>query len=274
MMDPEIRKRWRQELVNNDDWQQYIDQAVPIAAGMTEGGFVRSQQTRIIGYMKPMKRFYPQASHQKIAVYEKIASDLAYEVGLNIPPVILHQRPDPPPTEPKEVVISLASVRSSPWGEIFNLGALDGGLSGDQLEGARRVLAESSGVLAFDSWLQDQDRRNSRNAVLAYDCGPEPGTMLYLDHSKSMDYGRQWTRNHQVFEPVPNYPFFEACIDRERVRAVAQKIAALPDDVVAEIVRRIPAAFLPAEDLESLATCLIWRKQNLLPNWGQWYAGP
>jgi len=246
---------------------------MPIQPGGAGGFLVRSPQSALIGYLKPLN---PNPQHP-VAAYEKIASDLAYEVGVNVPPVVLHCRPNPPAPQPKEVAVSLVWGRSSVWSELFNMGAADGGIP-DSLPAlahlAKHVLAEGSGVLALDAWLHNQDRNNARNALLAYDCGTGPGTMCYIDFGHTMDCSGSWTQgHHQVFARVNVPPFFATCVDRGRVRETAERIIGLSDAVVAQIVQRIPDGFLAAPARDRLAEWLVWRKQNLIRTWDQWYAG-
>jgi hypothetical protein len=43
--------------------------------------------------------------------------------------------------------------------------------------------------------------------------------------------------------------------------------------VVVDIVGRVPDVFLEQPAREQLLGWLVWRKQQLVPSWDQWYAG-
>jgi hypothetical protein len=272
-MDAAIRDRWRKEVVSTEDWVQHIDQARAIQPGEAGGFLVRSTQSGLLGYLKPLNH----NAQVPRAAYEKIAADLAYEVHVSVPPAALHRRANPPAGQPKEVAISLVWGRSSVWGDLFNLSDPGGGLPASPpalRELVRTVLARGSGVLAFDTWLRNGDRNNARNAILAYDLGDNPGKLLYLDFSNTMDHDRQWTNgNHSAFGRVDIPPFFAACLDRKIVREAAERIAGLSDDLVAGIVQRMPDDFLATDTRERLSGWLVWRKGHLLDSWDQWYAG-
>src|SRR5438270_12172197 len=76
-MDATIRERWRQEVVSAEDWVQHIEQALPIQPGEAGGFLVRSTQSGLLGYLKPLNH-NPNVPR---AAYEKIASDLGYEAA-------------------------------------------------------------------------------------------------------------------------------------------------------------------------------------------------
>ncbi len=111
-MNPAVRDAWRKVVVTTEEWEPHSDQARPVRGGTEAGGFlVRSLMTGLIGYLKPLK---PRGNNSR-AAYEKIASDLAFEIRVNVPPVVLYRRPDAQPPEPREVHI-LCVGRSSPVG--------------------------------------------------------------------------------------------------------------------------------------------------------------
>jgi hypothetical protein len=270
-MDPAIRSRWRQEVVNTEQWERHLDQARPVRSGEAGGFLVHSAQTGLIGYLKPLK----SRGRYSRSAYEKIASDLAYEIGVNVPPVVLYRRPDAQSPQPREVSISFAWGGATPWGDLFDIGAADGGVQPPALAALiRRLVAASCGVMALDAWLRNTDRNNPGNAVLAYAGEDDPGQVFYVDFANAMDFDGHWSAgNHQTFQRLPVPPLLAACAVRKRVEEAAQRIADLPDAVVADIVGRIPEDFLAAAVREQLLEWLVWRKQRLVPAWGQWYAG-
>src|SRR5713226_6317026 len=184
-MDPAIRDRWRKEVVNCDDWTPHSDTARPVRGGEAGGFLVRSVQSGLIGYLKPLN---VRAGHSRSA-YEKIASDLAFEIDVNVPPVVLYRRIDAQPSQPKEVSISFASGGAMPWGDLFQIGVADGGVKPAGLAAlGKRMVAGSCGVMALDAWLRNTDRDNAGNAILAHDGEEDPGQLYFVDFANSMDY--------------------------------------------------------------------------------------
>jgi hypothetical protein len=91
-MDATTCNRWRQEVVSTEEWVHHIDQALPIQPGEAGGFLVRSAQTGLLGYLKPLNH----NAQVPRAAYEKIASDLAFEAHVGVPPVVLYRRLNPP----------------------------------------------------------------------------------------------------------------------------------------------------------------------------------
>jgi hypothetical protein len=272
-MDAAIRCSWRQQVVNTERWERHSDAARPVRGGEAGGFLVRSVQTGLIGYLKPLN---PRGHHSRSA-YEKIASDLAYEIGVNVPPVVLYRRPDAESSQPREVSISFAWAGAVPWGDLCSIGETDGGVRPPALAALiRRLVAGSSGVMALDAWLRNTDRNNEGNAIMTYAGVEDPGQLFYVDFANAMDFDGHWSAdkdNHQKFERVAVPPLLATCAARNRVEDAAQRIAGLSDSVVAEIVGRVPDDFLRAPAREQLLGWLVWRKQRLVPAWAQWYAG-
>jgi hypothetical protein len=266
-----IRAYWRQQVVNTEQWEPHLDQARPVRGGEAGGFLVRSPLTGLIGYLKPLQ---PRAGPSRPA-YEKIASDLAFDSGINVPPVVLYRRPDAQPPQPREVSISFAWGGATPWGDLFNIGAADGGVQPPALAGViRRIVAASSGVMALDAWLRNTDRNNEGNAILTYAGEEDPGQVFYVDFANAMDFDGHWSAgNHQTFERLPVPLLLTACAVRSRVEEAAKRIADLDDAVVADIVRRVPDDFLAEPAREQLLGWLVLRKRQLVSSWSQWYAG-
>jgi hypothetical protein len=227
----------------------------------------------LVAYLKPTK---DEPNHPR-AAYEKIASDLAYEVELSVPPVVLYVRPDPQPGQAKEVALSLlVASQVFPWGELFDFGTLDGGL------GAKRALHQilkfvfsvGAGLVAFDAWLGNTDRNNPNNVILAREENTL-GTLYFLDFSNSMDFNGGWSGgNDLVFSTVGLPPAFAMSLDGDRVREGAERISSIPDSKVREIVTRIPDDFLAPDRRGALSDNLVARKAILLEEFPRWYPGP
>src|SRR5260221_9106826 len=99
-MDDQIREKWRGLVTTDETWTIDEKSGLPLR-GEAKGIWVRSA-TSIAGYLKPTK---VDGKERYRPAYEKIASDLAYEVGVNVPPAVLYVRPDVTAEKPSPVVI-------------------------------------------------------------------------------------------------------------------------------------------------------------------------
>ncbi len=130
--------------------------------------------------------------------------------------------------------------------------------------------------MALDAWLRNTDRHNEGNAILTYSGAEDAGQLFYVDFANAMDFDGHWSAdkgNHQAFQHLPVPPLLTTCAVKNRVEETAQRIANLSDSVVADIVTRIPEDFLAEPAREQLLAWLLWRKQQLVPAWSQWYTG-
>jgi hypothetical protein len=274
-MNAAIREAWRKTIVTDEEWKQHADAARPVRTGEAAGFLVRSGGTGLIGYLKPLNA--PRGPGHARPAYEKIASDLAYEVSVNVPPVILYRRSDAKGAEPKEVSISFSWGGASPWSDVFNIESADGGAQPGGLAAMiKRLAAGSCEVMALDAWLRNTDRHNPGNAILAYGSEEDPGQLFFIDYANAMDYDGEWSKaekNHQVFRRLPCPPILAGNAVKARVQAAARRIADLGDTVVAEIICRIPDDFLLPAARRNLLEWLLWRKQHLVSAFDLWYAG-
>jgi hypothetical protein len=103
-----IAKKWRAEVVSEGDWTVVGDPSP------TESGafFVRSPEAE--GFAKPWANTTSVALKPRAAL-EKIAGDMAYDLGLPVPPVILWKRPRSTPTSEECVAISARPFRGVTW---------------------------------------------------------------------------------------------------------------------------------------------------------------
>ena len=108
---------WRQSLVSDHAWTQCANQAGAIQeeAG---GYFVEAAGFPRRAYLKPANP-HPDAANRARAAREKLASDLAFDLGLCVPPVLLANRANPPAGCESAVAVTLVMYpRQWPWEQI------------------------------------------------------------------------------------------------------------------------------------------------------------
>lgn len=261
-MDDDIRRKWRALVESDQPWT--IEKAVARPSrGEAKGLWVRSA-SGLAGYLKPTK-LNPTRYR---AAYEKIAADLAFETSVNVPPAVLYRRTDVPATEETNVVISLC-----PDGNLFDWKLILSDPSPARKPLLAYALKCASIVVAFDSWLDNDDRNNLDNSIFVPSHEPPN---FFLDFSNSMDYRGDWSRlGHQNFQkprnPLP--PTLVKLLNSRIACDSACRIAGISDDTVVTIVRRVPDVFLPAAEKDKLASGLVWRKNHLVDAFDQWYCG-
>ena len=123
-----IRAEWRRQVNPSWSWRRSRNQAgtlgrVPQGEG---GGFYVhcSEFPKRRAYLKPLATCKPGNER---AAREKIASDLAHDLGVNVPPAVLWTRTDLGADEEKHVCLSLVmSAHQAPWGSVADHVALSG----------------------------------------------------------------------------------------------------------------------------------------------------
>lgn len=245
---------WRDDLFTERIWQRHPDRS--IQKGEAGGFVVRSPGFPHLAYLKPTKIC---EENRPRAAYEKIASDLGYEVGLPVPPVLLYRRENAPEKEESRTCISVVVYEEQwEWGDLWEIELPDAAR-----EIMRQALAENSGVVAFDTWLGNADRRNRRNAIFGtFRDAPAQAAFMFLDYSNSLNMGDRWGEKGFETIEVPKLPevFLEA-IDRGVLEEAVSRIESMDDNVINEIVARIPDDYMAPQHAEIVTAGLRARKK-------------
>ncbi len=92
----EIASSWRAIVTSPWPWHRAPHQAGamlgPVVEGEAGGFYVTSDAVPRRAYLKPLKK--DPGPFRSRAAREKIVSDLAHDLGVAVPPVILYERPD------------------------------------------------------------------------------------------------------------------------------------------------------------------------------------
>jgi hypothetical protein len=244
---------WRSscETDATDEWR--LAPRVGTKPKTTAGYFVSCGTVN--GYAKP-KKIDRSPSPNPRAAHEKIAADLAYDLGLPVPPVKLHRwQGAPPHGDQPFVAISLVPfLNVYRWEEIENFP--------DICQQMKLSLSEvASAFVPFDTWLDNNDRVNNGNLLVSNDSVDpnRPLRVAYLDHSNSMM--KVWAiRDFKEVVSRPIYPTEREDADIGAMGAILAKIEAMEDRRIREIVGQIHDDFIPAEQKTLIIDALIYRR--------------
>jgi len=248
----EIAVRWRLAVQSDDVW--VLHERGPNAhAGMCEGRWVTCAA---VGgrpcYLKPSRSFGAAA----VAAREKIASDLAHDLGVPVPPFVL--APNSPFPE------ALPGVSLAPYGRIFAWRNAEPGLGMVTLPQAAlpSVKEAAARLFAFDVWLEQVDHGPSgpNNLLLGFDPrvgGFERPALFGIDFEKSMHF------DQAVLRLVPFPQYFSGSLSPEALFDAAGRIESLPADIIEEVVRRVPVEYLDPGRAAAISAALIDRKARL-----------
>ena len=167
------------------------------------------------------------------AAHEKIASDLAFELKLPVPPVILWDMGEPSDaTRERYVAISAwAFPQPLPWGQGT------AALTDQHTLEASQVM---SAMQAFETWISAGDRRPDH--VLTYlQTQGEPLQLAFIDYAYSMS--QVWAAVDAPDGLVPTYLPVQPNVDS--LRTMAERILQFSDERVKTVVNRITKEYLP-----------------------------
>lgn len=246
---------WRNAVISGDAWQ--VVQTCGSVGGEAQSLVVRCASTG--GYAKP--------GHNNMAVtalpraaHEKIVSDLAYELHLPIPPVILWDRGGAVPAgqERYTAISALAFTNAQMWGSVVKLADVHARI----LPGTREV---ASAMTVLDTWVDNRDRVNEGNLLVTEDTSGNPPLlrMAYIDYAYSLTYGWMQGEGYKAQTVVGCYPSPPLGVDVAIVADILARIEALPTSTVEKIVKRIPDEFLPADRRQLIIDGLVYRAEHL-----------
>jgi hypothetical protein len=250
--DPRVERfapDWRRETCTNDpEWKLRPD--LGSLSSATSPIWVSCSLT--VGVAKPSK-----AGAVPFAAQEKIASDLAFDLRLPVPPVILWDRGPQQSGDCQHVAISAVPFpQPREWSKVKSDAALMAVIR-------PKMVASVSAMCVFDAWLHNNDHHDHPgNLLLSLGTEPEPTLhVAYIDYSHSLLNnwpGDEW--NGTFCPPI----YDPACqVDLVVARNTIQSIEGLEEQPVREIVERIPDAYISPAQKAKLASGLLDRKSRL-----------
>lgn len=249
-----IAKWWRANAELDLHWRRSSNQtSLPGEARGFEVESVGIPSRR--AYLKPTKP--ASTAFGGRAAREKICSDLAHDLGITVPPVILARRPDAPMGEETNVCVSLFMFPLQfPWGEVVSMIE-----DSDELAGLfRSHLPTASAMgLAFDTWVDQPDHGESANNI-TFGTDGRSSSYVFLDYAMTLGYGGGWTSTPTEI-PMSDFPRrMKDSIDKSVLTRTIRSIEDFAPGEIANVVGRIPREFMGQPEQDSLVKGLIARR--------------
>lgn len=254
----EIAAEWRRLCISPHTWRACSDQA-GLTTGEAGGYRVETDGFPRRGYLKPATAHGDEGRHCR-AAREKIASDLAFELALPVPPALLTERVARPLGCTPWVVVSLIMYPHQwSWKDVRGL-AIEETPLGAAMAGA---LSRCSPLLALDTWLDQTDHADHpENIVWGYNPARiADSCILFLDYANSLGFNGQW--NNGGWRNVQRAPWPPRLMEHladGALKPTIAKIETLPEETVREIVNRIPDGYLPVDQKAVITEGLIGRR--------------
>jgi hypothetical protein len=252
-------KTWRETVVDSRGWTAVKGERP--TGGEAKGFWVERDNLR--GYLKPSRPDAIEPNWRR-AANEKISADLAFDLGLPVPPAVLVDGLVCGGTVQAAVVSLVLHPVVTKWGTA---------MASENSKSLALAVQEStkkkwSGIFAFDAWIGNSDRHNSDNTLIGSDSAEDPNCqseLFFIDFANSMiqsgwDESATWGRIE-----MPAYDLnLMGGIDREGALEMAERIQSLSDRIIDQVVGRIPEMYLTAKQREIVSAALIVRR-DLLP---------
>lgn len=260
---------WRELVTSPWSWRRCPNQAGALAhpTNSEAGGFfVTSDELGgSRAYLKPLRR--PMPAGQVRAAREKIVADLAHDLGVLVPPVLLYDRGVTPSGEEQHVCLSRVMFsRQWSWQQAKQLIVLA------QDDRATKIVMSALSVdpakaFALDAWVGQPDHNDHpHNIVFGYIPSSTPdGRFVFLDYAWSLGYhtkGRfNWDNGGwQATDCPPFPPHMIRFLDKQVLKETVELIEQMDDANVKEVVERIPDHFLPDNQRRMILTGLLGRR--------------
>lgn len=257
----ESAAQWRALAELPDTWKRSRSQAGGLlqvdTAGEAGGFFVELDfLPGRRAYLKPLKKH-----GWKRAAREKIVADLAFELGVRVPPVLLTVNDRVPDAERHACVSLLLYPHQFSWGQLKDF--LAEGESPIAAEVATLLPAGSTCAFAFDTWVGQTDHGDHpSNIVFGYEGSDyRAGEFIFLDYAFSLGVSGGW--NNEGFRTCAAAPFPQRMCSSLSATVLAQAITAIEnvsEQVVTEIVNRVPWQWLLDEEKAVILAGLLVRR--------------
>ena len=236
-----LAQAWSANAVTAEQWKHegyFLGESVAVKVSLGA----------LMGVIKPGRKKFDRICR---AAHERIASDLAFELHLPVPPVILLDLGELKDINRERYV----AVSAFPFPQPSSWAQASAAFSDEHTTETSQVM---SAMLGFETWVSCNDRKDAH--VLAYLPAPDqPLQLAFIDYAFSMS---------QVWK-VENDPagrtgaYLPVQRDDDALRTMLDRISQFDDGKIDTIVSRIPAEYLPAEKKTLIVANLQSRKQRL-----------
>jgi hypothetical protein len=264
MPNTEVAARWRQVAFLDEDWSVVPGHA---RIGHQGGVLAISKSLGRKAYIKPKKPMVPQA-----AANEKLAADLAHDLGVNVPPAVLTKPPvmgwdgqdlvcaslvmygfqlhwgaakhgtrNPPANNDGPADSARGAIlANSPWGRALRAA----------------VPASAARALVFDTWVGQADHDHPSN--IAWGINPQDesdNAVTFFDYEMAFGVG--------MWAPVARAPFpaeLLALVDHEQVERAVSDVEQYDEDRLRSIVARIDDRHLRPDQKSDIIGHLLARR--------------
>ncbi len=224
-------REWRERAFSELDWVE--DETRQFSLGEARGMVVRSGKLQ--AYLKPTA---PCQENHPRAANEKIVADLAADLGVAVPPVVLYRRPECPLDQEPRTCLSLVLYK-----EVYTFGQVRS-LAGPLQERGKRLFLDGSGVLCLDLLVGNTDRNNAGNSILGTSPNGLDECFMFIDYANSLNVGDQWANG--AWSNMSNLPMYDDMADPDigSLRRAIDKLEGLDERIIWEAVSRIPDDYM------------------------------
>ncbi len=265
----EISEAWRRRVELPGRWRRSSSQAGGLlVAGKGEAGGYFVELDAVAGrraYLKPHKRH-----GWRRAAREKIASDLAGDLGVTVPPVLLAVN-EAPDVERWVCVSLLLYPHQFSWSQIRNF--LGENESPIVSELASLMSAPAARAFAFDTWLDQTDHHDHpSNIVFGYEGSDyRTGEFIFLDYAFSLGVSGGWANEgYRACQAAPFPARMCSTLSEPVLEETVQRIEATSEGQIEDVVNRIPWQWLPDAEKQVIVTGLLERRQLVRPALGRY----
>ncbi len=269
MGDPQVSTVWRDEVMSPWTWRRAANQAggVDGTPARAEGGgyFVTCDAVPRRAYLKPTRRERGRFTCR--AAREKIVADLAHDLGVRVPPVLLFDRRDAPPGEETLCAVSLVMFpRQYSWRTIKDFVVEPSRAPDVHAIVMADLPTAAARALALDAWVMQWDHGDHPHNIVFGLTDAGAGHLVFLDYAMAL--GHAWVDDPRVREDfralgwvrwdtergwaaaveTPFPPDMARHLHPAVLAATIEKIEEFPEAVVRSVVERIPDRYL--DDLE------------------------
>lgn len=267
MANGDVAALWRRQPLIHDTWTIVRGH---VRDGHQGGALATAASIGRNAYIKPKKLMLTPRS----AANEKLAADLATDLGVNVPPAVLT---NPPPGWDGQNLICASLVmhgfqlhwgaakhgtRNPPINRDSATATARGAIASDTDWGAalRSIApAQASRAWVFDAWVGQVDHDHPSN--IAWGINPDneaDHALAFFDYEMAFGVGG-WAPTAKPPFPVE----FLAMLDRDVVNRTVALIEGIAEDHLHETVFRIPESHLAEADKVNIFEQLLTRRVTL-----------